>query len=122
MQDLEIRHTFSTNECDHALLSSCCIQLSFFSHFFLFIFFCPSEVRHTPQRGEGVTTDTKVSGQREQRHILKFAGATECKYACEDVFLHAFMVEHVCIQIECYIRNIPTFLNLVDDTQCQNFD
>ena len=49
---------------------------------------------------------------------LKFARATESKYACEDV-LHAFMVEHVCIQIESYIRKILTFLNLVDDAQCQ---
>ena len=28
----------------------------------------PSEVRLTPRRREGVTTDTKVSGQRQQRH------------------------------------------------------
>ena len=52
---------------------------------------------------------------------LKFARATECKYSCEDV-LHAFMVEHMCIQIESYIHKIPTFLNLVDDAQCQNVD
>ena len=30
--------------------------------------FSPSEVRLTPQRDEGMTTDTKVSDQREQRH------------------------------------------------------
>ena len=35
------------------------------------------------------------------------------------MFLHAFMVEHVYIKIEGYIRKIPTFLNLVDDAQCQ---
>ena len=41
-----------------------------FVSFFLFSFefVSTSEVRLVPQRGEGVTTDTKVSGQREQRH------------------------------------------------------
>ena len=52
---------------------------------------------------------------------LKFARATGCNYAGEGV-LHAFMVEHVCIQIEAYMRKTPTFLNLVDDAPCQNFD
>ena len=37
------------------------------------------------------------------------------------VFLHAFI--GVCMRkIEAYIHKIQTFLNLVDDAQCQNFD
>ena len=56
--------------------------------------------------------------------------ARVCLYACvygrvrmlASVFLHAFMGVCMRIKIEAYIKKSQTFLNLMDDAQCQNFD
>ena len=47
-----------------------------------------------------------------------FMGVYVCLRACFYMRLWVY----VCIKIESYINKIPTFLNLVDDAQCQTFD